>query len=359
MSTKQLAAVVMESLAARLPEQRKTQREALGIMVAVMLEVRSPNTVDLASGLPRAAERLDMRLQWVSRVLANPHIIPHEVMSPFAREALEKVAKHDKTLVISIDQSHISAGFEMLMVSLRHKSRAIPLLWLVRKTSGGIGFAAQKELLDQITKILPENAKIVLMGDRFYGTPDLIDYCRNQGWDWRLRLKENFTLWHNGEETSLAKLAQNKEQRFLKNVAITRKATRTNIGIVREKGHKEPWIIAMSATPTYYKTMDYGMRWGIECMFSDLKSRGFSLAETQLRYADRIERLVLIMALALYWATSCGLWDELNHPVPYEKKKQKSQPQPDVAVQTRTPLPPTMPHPRPRNPSTLERICLN
>jgi hypothetical protein len=84
------------------------------LSVAVMLEVRSPNTVDLASGLPRKAERLDMRLQWVSRVLSNKHIIPHEVMLPFAREALEKVAKGDKTLVISIGQSHISAGFEML-----------------------------------------------------------------------------------------------------------------------------------------------------------------------------------------------------------------------------------------------------
>lgn len=115
-----------------------------------------------------------MRLQWVSRVLGNAHIIPSEVMSPFASEVLEKAARRDKTLVISIDQSHISAGFEMLMVSLRYKTR------------------------------------------------------------------------------------------------------------------------------------------------------GFSLAKTRLRYADRIERLVLIMALALYWAISCGVWDELNHPLPYEKKSKKA-----------------------------------
>jgi hypothetical protein len=239
-----------------------------------------------------------------------------------------------------MDQSHVSAGFEMLMVSLRHKRRAIPLLWCVKDTEGGIGFAAQKALLDQLAAILPEGVKLVLMGDRFYGTPALIDYCRAQGWDWRLRLKDNFTLWVDGEETTLAALATC-ERRFLKNVSITRKATRTNIGIVHEKGHKEPWIIAMSATPDYYKTMDYGMRWGIECMFSDLKSRGFSLEHTQLQYADRIERLVLIMALALYWATSCGLWDELNNPMPYEKKTQKGGALPDVPLQARTPLPTT------------------
>ena len=324
MSTKDLSQSIMKGLQARLPKQRKTQREALGLLVATMLDVRSPNTVDLASGLPRKAERLDMRLQWVSRVLSNPLIRPGEVMSPFAAEAIEKVGKRDAIVVASMDQSHISAGFEMLMVSLRHKSRAIPLLWCVKESEGGIGFAAQKELLDQLAALLPEGIKLVLMGDRFYGTPDLIDYCRAQGWDWRLRLKDNFKLWVDGIETNLAALAK-QEQRFLKNVPITHKATRTNIGIVREKGHKEPWIIAMSATPDYYKTMDYGMRWGIECMFSDLKSRGFSLEQTQLQYADRIERLVLIMALALYWATSCGLWDELNNPMPYEKKTGKRQ----------------------------------
>lgn len=324
MSTQQLSLSIIDSLQEHLPNQRKTRREAIGVLVATMLDVRSPNTVDLASGLPRTAERLDMRLQWVSRVLSNPHIVPHEVMSPYARKVLETGTYNGKTLVVSIDQSHVSREFEILMLSLRYQERAIPLLWLVRKTSGAIGFSAQKELLDRLINILPPAAKLVLMGDRFYGTPDLIDYCRKQGWDWRLRLTNNFTIWHEGCETTLAKLTIN-EQNFLKNVAITHKDCRTNIGIVKEKGHKEAWIIAMSAEPNYYKTMDYGMRWGIECMFSDLKTRGFSLEETQLKFADRIERLVLIMALALYFATSCGLWDAINNQPPYEKKKVKKQ----------------------------------
>src|SRR5271167_3310177 len=100
MSTKDLSKRIIEGLQSRLPEQRKTQREALGLLVATMLDVRSPNTVDLASGLPREAERLDMRLQWVSRVLGNRLIIPGEVMSPFAREMLERVSQHQQMLVV-------------------------------------------------------------------------------------------------------------------------------------------------------------------------------------------------------------------------------------------------------------------
>lgn len=84
----------------------------------------------------------------------------------------------------------------------------------------------------------------------------------------------------------------------------------TNIGVLHEKGHKEPWIIAMDASPNTYTTLDYGLRWGIENMFSDLKSRGFGLMQSQIQKPDRLDRLILIMSLALYWAVSCGMFAE-------------------------------------------------
>jgi cytochrome c-type biogenesis protein CcmH/NrfG len=55
-------------------------------------------------------------------------------------------------------------------------------------------------------------------------------------------------------------------------------------------------------------------------MFADFKSRGFGVEDTQIRYADRLDRLILVMSLALYSAVSTGLWDAVNHPTPSEKK---------------------------------------
>ena len=85
--------------------------------------------------------------------------------------------------------------------------------------------------------------------------------------------------------------------------------TTTNIGIIWEKknGHKEPWFIAMECNPSKHRTLDYGMRWGIECMFSDFKSRKFSITKTNLKHTDRIERLILILVIALYWAVSTDM----------------------------------------------------
>ena len=55
-------------------------------------------------------------------------------------------------------------------------------------------------------------------------------------------------------------------------------------------------------------------------MFSDFKPRGFGIEDPQLRYADRLDRLILVMALAPYVAVSTGQWDALHHPTPSEKK---------------------------------------
>jgi hypothetical protein len=47
-----LAEAISADLKARLPGQRKTQREKLALLIATMLDVRSANLMDLAASLP-------------------------------------------------------------------------------------------------------------------------------------------------------------------------------------------------------------------------------------------------------------------------------------------------------------------
>src|ERR1700739_3185003 len=34
---------------------------------------------------------------------------------------------------------------------------------------------------------------------------------------------------------------------------------------------------------------------------------------------ELVEGLILVMSLALYWAVSTGMWDQVNNPIPAEK----------------------------------------
>jgi hypothetical protein len=311
-----LADSIKAELEQLLPEQRKTQRGKLSLLVATMLAARSANLMDLAAALPLEADRTDMRYQWIARFLANPLVDPDAVMAPFARQVLERLAGGEP-LALILDQSKISDRHQVLMLAVRFGERALPLAWRVETTEGAIGFETQKSLLDAVAPWVPPSAPVTLLGDRFYGT--LIGWCQERDWDYRLRLKGNLVVF-DGETRKTAKARAAERVFYLENVELTGRRARTHIGIIHDPGHAEPWIIAMSAKPGYLKILEYGGRWGIEAMFSDFKSRGFGVEDTHIHYPERLGRLVLVMALALHWAVSTGLWDARHHPTPSEKK---------------------------------------
>ena len=309
-----------------LPDQRKTQRDKLAVLIATMLHVRTANLVELAAGLPRDSDRVDMGYQWISRFLANDLVACDVVMEPFAREILARLAEGGKPVPLILDQSKVSDRHQVLMLSMRWGERALPVAWRVEETDGAIGFSTQKDLLDAVSSWVPADQAVILLADRFYGTPEMIGWCRNRGWDYRLRLKGNLVAGVSGRKTTTGELAVG-DDHYFENVTLTGKRVKTNIGVIRDPGHAEPWIIAMSGKPNYLSTLDYANRWGIEPMFSDFKSRGFGIEQTQIQYPDRIGRLILVMALALYWAVSTGMWDAENNPTPAEKKAQAVNPQ--------------------------------
>jgi hypothetical protein len=56
----------------------------------------------LAAALPRKADRIDMRYQWLGRFLSNPHIHPEKIMKPYAEEILEKLTSQGKVLIFML-----------------------------------------------------------------------------------------------------------------------------------------------------------------------------------------------------------------------------------------------------------------
>jgi hypothetical protein len=320
-----IAETICEDMRGRLPGQNKKQREGLALLTATMLDVRSANLMDLAASLPRQAERLDMRYQWISRVLGNGLIDVDEVMAPYVRDILGRLVGDGRRLVLIIDQTQANEMQQAVVVAARVGERSLPLAWRVKKTQGAIGFAEQREALEVVVGLLPEGTRPVLMGDRFYGSPDLIAWCRKQGWDWRLRLKQDLLVFEDGGETTLAECFARGE-RMLTGVELTGKRVPTNVAMVHEAGHPEPWIIALSEAPTVHRAFDYGLRWGIEAMFSDFKTRGFGLEDSHIQRADRMDRLIMIMALALFWAVSTGMWASVHAAAPDEKKTGQNSP---------------------------------
>ena len=315
----QVLRAVEEDFQQRLPGYHKSRCGGLVTLTGVMLEVRSANLMELAAALPREIGSKEHRYQYIERLLGNVHIDCGEVMRSYAGEVFQRLAAAGQTIVLMLDQSKINDLNQVLMLSVRVRGRALPVAWRVRTTKGNIGFDVQKELLEAVTGWFPDGVQIMLAADRFYGTAALIQWCQEAGWGYRIRLRGNLTLAHQGGELSTGEILQLMPQ-GIEHAELYGTGVTTGIGVLHEPGHPEPWIIAMSARPGRHTVLDYGLRWGIEAMFSDFKSRGFGLMQSQIEKPERLERLILIMAMAMYWAVSAGVFSEAQERRPRTKK---------------------------------------
>jgi hypothetical protein len=329
-----MSRVIADDLEGRSTGLQKPHRQGLADLAASMLACRSVNTSELLAVLPRQTRDAASRFRYIHRWLKNPLIDPQAVMGGFIPEIAALAGANGQTVVLMMDQSKISDGFECLMVSLRVGERAIPVVWTVRQVQGNLGFSVQKPLLEAVAAMLPQAGRILLAADRFYGTSALIGWCQSHGWRYRIRLKGNLILQHEGGEITTGEAAAAGMTSLL-HARFNETEIATHIGILHEPGHPEPWIIAMDSTPTKGRVLDYGMRWGIEPMFSDFKSRGFGITQTHLRHADRIERLILVLAVALFWAVSTG---RAMAEEPAERGKKNST-KFNILVQSRPALP--------------------
>ncbi|MEL6578984.1 MAG: hypothetical protein AAFQ14_04480 [Cyanobacteria bacterium J06621_12] len=87
---------------------------------------------------------------------------------------------------------------------------------------------------------------------------------------------------------------------------------RCNIVLANVKGVKEPWAVITDEAPSLQTLWQYALRFRIEELFLDSKSGAFQLEESRIRNCQSLERLYLVVALALLFATAHGMTIQVN-----------------------------------------------
>ncbi|MBK8538210.1 MAG: hypothetical protein IPL59_25850 [Candidatus Competibacteraceae bacterium] len=124
---RRLAEEVGRGLNTALPKLRKTVVNKVALAVGAMVEVRTPNTADLANILPLETARQDMREPWLRRLLNNPLLVSPMLLEPWARQALAEASRYGQTVALSLDQTDLGDRFAVLMLGLVVGDRALPL----------------------------------------------------------------------------------------------------------------------------------------------------------------------------------------------------------------------------------------
>ena len=309
---KQLHDDLLNALLPLIPRRAYQDMHRLNTLVWAVTGLCLTHTVRLgawAEILESRAQYAASRVRRFSRWLHHPAIHPHEWYLPVVQAALVDWPV-DQRLYVALDTTALTP-FVLIRASLVYRGRAISFAWrALRHRSTQVGFEAYQPVLDQVRAIVPAGQMITLLADRGFVHERLLHYLKQHQWHFRLRLPAN-TLIHLGAQpvSAIRDLCPPAGQdRFFQEVSILGAAVgpvHLALACLLDQPD-DPWFV-VSDEPTDARTLEeYGLRFDIEPSFRDEKSGGSQLHTSELATPEALERLILIVAIAILHLTSIG-----------------------------------------------------
>jgi len=310
-SSQELYTRVFTKLRAAHPEPHlKRIANWVWVIVGLILS-HSVHLSQIAQHLPSQAQAAG-RMAQVRRWLANKFIPVPEFYRPLITEALQGWAKQE--VVVILDGCLVNhEALQFFRLSLSHCFRAIPLAWLVVKGAGLITVEKCDALLAEAAQLLQPMASVTFLADRGFRDKDWAQKCLALGWNYGLRVANNtLVTLSEGRQLAIDTLGVKPGRpRYFQNVRLTGEADWVcNLAVIwtkpTPKQAAELCAIAMNVPACSRTLKDYLKRMHIEESFRDDKSGSFDLEATKLTDPERLNHLLLAIAVAVLWIYDIG-----------------------------------------------------
>ena len=246
----------------------------------------------------------------LSRWLHNPKINPMAVYLPFVQQALLEWT--GETMYLALDTSQLWNRYAIVRLALVYRGRALPLGWTVLNSgSATVALERYQSILVQVASVIPADSQVVLLADRGFLDVKLMQLSRDLGWHFRIRIKSSIWIYRATKRGRKVKTLMPAPgcARFFTRVWLTEQRlgpVHLALAYVQTDNGYEKWAI-VSDEPAGLETLDeYGLRFDIEENFLDDKSAGFDLESSEIRDANALSRLCLILAVATIYLVSTG-----------------------------------------------------
>jgi len=290
-------------------KNRKQVTNWIWIIVGV-LQSQSANLSQIANSLPLET-KAESRVTLIRRWLINPQVKVWQ----FYKKVLEHVLSgwSEVEAYIILDGVMVFGDrWQIFRVSLRHGCRAIPLAWTIVEGKGLVKVGKLKSMLEKVHRFLKKYVKrVTFLADAGFRDCDWAQLCEELGWNYAIRIACNtYITLPDGASDRLDNLVPVKRNRYFQNVLLTRETKlQTNVSVTwttDSKGQPEMVAIITHQIACRARLREYSFRMSIEQSFRDDKSGGFDLEHTRLQHAQRIDHLLLAMAIATLWCHELG-----------------------------------------------------
>lgn len=201
----------------------------------------------------------------------------------------------------------------LVRLAVVHRGRALPVTWRVlARPSATVKFADYQELLNQAVERLPKQVKVVLLGDRGFGSTELMGWVTRQaGWHYRLRVKRDLWVWRAGRGWCQLQNFhfQMGEVRCFHNVKLHKSQWYGPVHLCfgRNNVNGEFWAVVSDELTNLQTFREYGYRFDIEEAFRDDQSGAWNFQKSAIRSRCALSRLWFLLAVATLYLTAQGV----------------------------------------------------
>jgi hypothetical protein len=304
-------------------------------IVSGILQSKSVALGQIANYLPMET-KAEARITRIRRWLKNEVVHVWSLYEPILEQVLRGWQAEEAVIILD-GVMVFGDRLQIFRLSLEHGCRAIPLGWVVLEGKGLTQVENLKEMLEQVANFLKSRVQsVVFLADRGFRDCDWANLCEELDWKYAIRLASNtYVTLENGSQVSIDALGvQIGDRQYFQNVKVTQdEKLQGNLSVTwtnGNRGQKIELLAVISSRPADKARLDeYARRMRIEESFRDDQSGGFDLAHTRLEHPERLEKLLLAVAIATLWCHEIGeqvlqnqtLQDELD---PGGKKRELS-----------------------------------
>ena len=281
-------------------------------IVVGILQSESIALSKIATHVPGETQA-ESRVTMIRRWLMNFHVDVWSFYKPVLEHAL--IDWKDEVANVILDGVMVGGDrWQILRLSLAHGQRAIPLGWVVVPGTGIPPVEKLDEMLTRVAEFLCLRVKTVCFSaDRGFRDCDWAQLCQKLGWHYDIRTADNtFVTQRTGRYCRISELGIQLGQRgYFQDVLFTQDFKLcANLSVAWTDGDEQhaPELLAIVSDQRACRNRlrEYHVRMDTEQSFRDDKSGGFDMADTHLMHAERLERLLLALAIAKLWCHELG-----------------------------------------------------
>ena len=274
-------------------------------MLVVLLQRERCVSIERLATLFAQPIQFESRRRNLQRFLQLPQLNIKALWFPILKHWLKQQFHRGQRVYLVIDRTQWK-HHNLLMVSVVHKKRAIPLFWHLLEHCGSSSLCEQQFVLRPVLILMNRYASIIL-GDREFHSVALADWLRTHKVGFVLRLPKSTTVKSHSQAQfeRLDKLLQFPGIAcFEVQVQVTQQQGFGRFNLVtrwkrtyRQSKANQVWYLLTNLESLETALDSYAKRFSIEPMFKDFKTGGYNL-ESCRATGQRFLALVLLVAIA-------------------------------------------------------------